>query len=169
MLVGTTGCGLRIDSGPVPSPTPAAPTTDELARERVAAQADQLINLAVAVRRLRPDLAGALAEVVTDHAAHGRALRPVAAPGTTTPVPLPTEFTPRILSPSVLTPATALPALLAAERAAAGTALADLAAVSPMTARLLASVAAARQVHITLLSAAAAKHPPRAAPKKRPR
>ena len=136
VVAATTGCGLRLESGPAPAPTPEPPTVDELARERAAAQADRLLALVAAVRRTRPDIARELAQVAADHRAHAAALRP--SPTTST-----------VLEP----PLTAVPTLVAAERAAVSAVLADLAAESPSTARLLASVVAALQVHVDLLSA----------------
>gem|GEM_PF-5774639 len=140
VLAGTTGCGLRLESGPVPAPTPEPPTVDELARERAAAQADRLLALVAAVRRTRPDIARELDLVAADHRAHAAALRP--SPATSTvPAPPPTAVP------------TAVPTLVSAERAAVRAVLGDLPAVSPSTARLLASVAAALQVHVDLLDA----------------
>ena len=137
IVVGTTGCGLRLESDPAPIPTPAPPTVDELARERVAAQADRLLALVAGVRRTRPDLARELGQVAAGHRAHTAALRPGPA-----------------ASPSLASPTTAptLPALLTAERAAVSAVLVELPAVSPSLARLLAGVAAALQVHVELLS-----------------
>ena len=136
IVVGTTGCGLRLESDPAPIPTPAPPTVDELARERVAAQADRLLALVAGVRRTRPDLARALGQVAAGHRAHTAALRP--GPAVSPP-------------PTPPTPPT-LPVLVTAERAAVSAVLVELPAVSPSLARLLAGVAAALQVHVELLS-----------------
>lgn len=146
VVVGTTGCGLRLESGPAPTPTPVPPTVDELARERAAGWADRLLALVAAVRRTRPDLAGELAQVAANHRAHAAALRPTptaSTSATVTAAPAPT----------------AVPTLVAAERAAVSAVLADLVTVSPSTARLLASVAAALQVHVDLLGAAPTRPP----------
>lgn len=142
---------------------------DELARERVAARADVLLALVSAVRLARPDTSRQLAVVAADHRAHAAALRPApvapsqSASAATAPAPnvTPTVTAPKITAPKV-TARTAIGVLTAAERAGAGTALADLEAVGPATARLLASVAACRRVHVEVLSAVpatASRHP----------
>ena len=140
IVVASSGCGLRLESGPAPIPTPAPPTVDELARERVAAQADHLLALVAGVRRTRPDLTRELGQVAAGHRAHTAALRPGPAVSPTPASPTPTPSPPT------------LPALLAAERAAVSAALVELPAVTPSLARLLAGVAAALQVHVELLS-----------------
>ena len=140
IVIGTTGCGLRLESGPAPIPPPAPPTVDELARERVAAQADRLLALVAGVRRTRPDLTRELGQVAAGHRAHTAALRPGS-----TPSPTPASLTPT-------TSLTTLATLLTAERAAVSAVLVELPAVTPSLARLLAGVAAALQVHVELLS-----------------
>ena len=140
IVIGTTGCGLRLESGPEPIPPPAPPTVDELARERVAAQADRLLALVAGVRRTRPDLTRELGQVAAGHRAHTAALRPGS-----TPSPAPASLTPT-------TSLTTLATLLTAERAAVSAVLVELPAVTPSLARLLAGVAAALQVHVELLS-----------------
>lgn len=137
---------------------------DELARERVAARADVLLALVSAVRLARPDTSRQLAVVAADHRAHAAALRPApvapsqSASAATAPAP---NVTPTVTAPKI-TARTAIGVLTAAERAGAVTALADLDAVGPATARLLASVAACRRVHVEVLSAVpatASRHP----------
>ena len=143
VAAGTTGCGLRLESGPAPAPTPEPPTADELARARAEVQTARLLALVAGVRRTRPDIARELDQVAADHRAHAAALRPSpTAPTAAAPPP---------------TAVAALPALIAAEQAAARTALADLTAVGPTTARLLASVGAALLVHVDLLGAVATR------------
>lgn len=144
IVIGTTGCGLRLESGPAPIPPPAPPTVDELARERVAAQADRLLALVAGVRRTRPDLTRELGQVAAGHRAHTAALRPGSTPSPT-PSPTPASLTPT-------TSLTTLATLLTAERAAVSAVLVELPAVTPSLARLLAGVAAALQVHVELLS-----------------
>ncbi len=169
LLFGTTGCGLRLQGGPTPSPTLAAPGADELARARAEAQAQRLLALVSAVRRQRPDLSSELALVAADHRAHAAALRapeagraaptsaaartPEAA-GTTAAAGTPGSTHTKGAPPSVpaVSARTALVTLLGAERVGQASALGDLQVVGPSTARLLASVAAALQVHVDLLS-----------------
>lgn len=135
----TSGCGLRFETDPLPPAPPAPPTIDELARERAAALAAGLLAFVSAVRRTRPDAARALDAMAADHRAHLAALRPAS----TTPAP-PVLSTP--VPPTVL-------ALVRAEQAAARSALADVTPTGATTARLLASVAASLQVHVSLLTA----------------
>ena len=139
MLLLTSGCGLRLESGPPAPLPPAPPTVDELARERAATRAAQLLVLVAGVRKSRPDAGRALAALDVDHRAHLAALSPVPAALTSTP--------------TAATPAPSLPRLLAAERSAAAAALADVAGTGATTARLLASVAASLQVHVVVLHA----------------
>lgn len=151
MVSTSAGCSLRLErAGPRPAPTPTPTLTpDDVARARLAATADVLGAAALALQRARPALRAALAVVVADHRAHAVAARPMAA-GSGSPA---TARTPTSTPPSVTraTPGPTLAALIAAEQAAATAALADLADVGPVTARLLASVAAALQVHVELL------------------
>lgn len=166
-LAATTGCGLRIDTGPAPAPAPLPPSPDELARERAAAAADRLLSSTLALRLVRPDVGPQLTRIAAEHRAHAEALRPVpaaaASPTATTtstsaptgersdPRPSPTATGSRSGDPA---PDASDPVrLAAAERTAANAALTELSAVSPAAARLLASVAAARLVHADLLAA----------------
>ena len=140
-LLATSGCGLRLETDPPAPLPPAPPTVDELARERAAVRAAQLVGLVAAVRGSRPDAARALVPLDADHRAHLAALRVTpSAPSTPTAAATPG-------------PAATVTRLLAAERAAAAAALADVAGTGATTARLLASVAASLQVHVRVLRA----------------
>ncbi|WP_426566543.1 hypothetical protein ACPPVT_08370 [Angustibacter sp. McL0619] len=142
------GCSLRIGE-PDADPTMPAAGGDELARERVALQSDQLAASAMRAASLRPDAARQLAVIVQQHREHAAALRPVqpsASSGTTASSGLPTDT-----DPSGATAATALTKQAAAERAGASAIEPELARVSGDVARLLASVAACRTVHAATL------------------
>lgn len=153
VLSGTTGCRLRLESEPPAAPTPP-PTADELVRDVVAGQANRLLALTASVRGSGPAAQRTLALLAAHHRAHARALRPVP---TSTPVGTPT--------PTRVPGRADLRDLADAERAASGAALTPLAKVSPETARLLASVAAARQVHVDLLAGAGQGIAPVTAPR----
>jgi hypothetical protein len=130
------------------------PGPDELARERVAQDADALRALAARAGALLPADRKLLAAVAADHRAHATALRPASGTGSsarTSAGGSPTSPSPT--SPPAVTAATALPALVRAERAAAAAATAELDRVSGDVARLLASVAASRSLHVRMLSA----------------
>jgi len=157
------GCGVRVGSPAGPAtPAPAGP--DELARERVARDADALLALVTRVAAARPTDRALLRAVAADHRAHAAALRPSAAPDPSSPVtPGPGSASTGSLStgglstgsPSTgpaLTARDALPALARAERAAASAATAELERVSGDVARLLASVAASRSLHVALVT-----------------
>src|SRR5215217_4317301 len=79
------GCGVRVGSPAGPAtPAPAGP--DELARERVARDADALLALVTRVAAARPTDRALLRAVAADHRAHAAALRPSAAPNPSSPV-----------------------------------------------------------------------------------
>ena len=139
------GCGLRVGSPAAPV-APVSAGADELARERVARDADALLALATRAAALRPADRAVLASVAADHRAHAAALRPPAGPASSGPTG-PAAATPAI------TAATALAALARAERTAAAAATAELERVGGDAARLLASVAASRSLHASLLVA----------------
>jgi hypothetical protein len=142
------GCGVRVGSRTGPA-TPVPPGADELARERVARDADALLALATRAAALRPADRALLAAVAADHRAHAAALRP-APPGSATPAS-PAASPPADGAP--VTAAGALPTLVRAERAAAAAATAELDRVGGEVARLLASVAASRSLHVALVTA----------------
>jgi hypothetical protein len=175
------GCHVRVGS-PEQAQPPATAGADELARERVARDADALGALAARTRALVPAVRAALGALVADHRAHAAALRPAPPPSSRTTstgaAPSPGSATPagsagtsspagRASVPAVpaLTPATALPALLRAERAAAASATAELDRVSGDVARLLASVAASRSLHVAVLEDLLAARSTTAAPR----
>lgn len=139
------GCGVRVGS-PGVRVAPPAPGPDELARERVARDADALLDLATRGARLRPADRAVLATVAADHREHAAALRPPA--GST---PSATHRGTAAVPP--ITAANALAALARAERTAAAAATAELERVSGEAARLLASVAASRSLHVAVLTA----------------
>jgi hypothetical protein len=155
----TAACGLRIGSpprGPARSRAPA-PSTDEQALGRALQHADGLAAAYDRAVLVRPDLATALRQLGSDHAAHVRVLRPLAGPAaasaasagtSTTPTSSPT---PSSAAPDQLTAATALSLLAQTERAATAAALTDLEQISAPAARLLASVAACGTAHVGLL------------------
>ena len=163
VAAGTTallaGCGVRVGSPAGPAtPAPAGP--DELARERVARDADALLALVSQVAAARPADRALLRAVAADHRAHAAALRPSAASNSSSPAP-PGPGSASTGVPSTGRPSTgpalaardALPALARAERAAASAASAELERVSGEVARLLASVAASRSLHVALVTA----------------
>jgi hypothetical protein len=139
------GCAVRLESDPPPSPTPAPPGADELARERVAATSDRLADLVVAAVAARPELSRALDPVTQAHRAHAVALRPPATVGGSSP------STSALPTPNA-TSADPLAALLAGERSAAAATAGELAGVGPGTARLLASVGAAQALSADLVA-----------------
>ena len=141
-----TGCGVRVGAPEGPA-APPAPGPDELARERVARDADALRALATRAAALVPAERVLLRSVAADHSAHAAALRPAAAAGSATASAASSPAT----SPA-LTAATALVVLVRAERAAAAAATAELERVSGDVARLLASVAASRALHVSRLA-----------------
>jgi hypothetical protein len=177
-----TGCGIRVGS-PSARTEPAPPGPDELARERVAKDADALRVLAVRAAALLPADRRLLAAVAADHRAHATALRPAPVPGSSgrtsagaspaVPSPSTSSTSPTSSTPPsapsatsatsppasgstpALTAGTALPALVRAERAAAAAATAELDRVSGDVARLLAAVAASRSLHVRALTARA--------------
>jgi hypothetical protein len=177
-----TGCGIRVGS-PSARIEPAPPGPDELARERVAKDADALRVLAVRAAALLPADRRLLAAVAADHRAHATALRPAPVPGSSgrtsagaspaVPSPSTSSTSPTSSTPPsapsatsatsppasgstpALTAGTALPALVRAERAAAAAATAELDRVSGDVARLLAAVAASRSLHVRALTARA--------------
>jgi hypothetical protein len=142
------GCGVRVGS-PAGTATPVPPGADELARERVARDADALLALATRAAALRPSDRALLAAVAADHRAHAAALRQ--APATSAAPASPAPAGPPV------TAAGALPALVRAERAAAAAATAELDRVGGEVARLLASVAASRSLHVALVTARLAR------------
>jgi len=142
------GCGVRVGSRTGPA-TPVPPGADELARERVARDADALLALATRAAALRPADRALLAAVAADHRAHAAALRQ--APATSAAPASPAPAGPPV------TAAGALPALVRAERAAAAAATAELDRVGGEVARLLASVAASRSLHVALVTARLAR------------
>jgi hypothetical protein len=152
-LTSLTGCGVRVGAPgrAAESPTPGP---GELARERVARDADALRALATRAAALVPADRVLLRSVAADHSAHAAALRPAAAPGSATASATSSPAT----SPA-LTAATALPVLVRGERAAAAAATAELERVSGDIARLLASVAASRALHVSRLASRSAHAP----------
>jgi hypothetical protein len=168
-----SSCGVRVGSPSRPA-APPPPGPDELARERVAEDADALRALAARAAALVPADRALLGAIAADHRAHAAALWPAFAAGrsvgttagsasSSTSGSAPTSATSAGVPPSdgspttrgtpvPLTAATALPALLRAERAAAAAATAELDRVSGDVARLLASVAASRSLHVRTLT-----------------
>jgi hypothetical protein len=164
-----SGCGVRLGS-PSRLSSPEPPGPDELARQRVAQDADALRALAARAGALLPADRKLLAAVAADHRAHATALRPASAAGPSAgrsagtsaggsvtsagfPSPTPRTSPGATTSVTALTAATALPALVRAERAAAAAATAELDRVGGDVARLLASIAASRSLHVRTLSA----------------
>lgn len=143
-LLGVAGCSVRVGQPAVP-PTSPAPGPDELARDRTAGAALALAADALATAAARPDAAALLGAVADQHRAHAQALRP-SSTASTTPTTSSTTSPPGTTSP----PAT-LAVLAQRERAAARAAQAELADVTPGTARLLASVAACRTLNAARL------------------
>lgn len=144
-MAAVAGCSLRIGQPAAGARTPA-PDADELARERAAADADQLGATARSAARVRPADARTLLRIAADHVAHAVALRAVST--------VAGAVTPTVTARS-LTRAEVLPAQAAAERTAIAAIERDLPVVSADVARLLASVAASRAVHadeLTLLA-----------------
>lgn len=138
------GCTLRIGQPDVEPALP--PSADELALARAAADADVLAAGAREAAALRPDVAAVLLVIARQHVDHVRALRPASAPGATSATASATPAPP-------LTPASAVPAQRSAEQAAVSAVEADLPKASGEVARLLASVAACRAVHVAQLAA----------------
>lgn len=149
-----TGCRVRLEQEPLRTPPPL--TDDELARDRAAEEAEDLLDLLDEVRTLRPDASALLGRIATDHQAHLSALR--LPPSTTTPSPKPTATatgtatgtataTPTLSRTSALT-------FLAQRETAAGERLRGaLGPVSGDLARLLAGIAASRACHADALTA----------------
>jgi hypothetical protein len=151
----SAGCSLRFGQ-PEAAPEPAAPTADEQARARAARDAEALAVLATWTATFVPSAARALRTIIEEHRAHVGALR-VADAATDSP---------RGAAAGAPTPATsstpssrrsALHALAAREHLAVSAVETDLAAVGPDLARLLASVAACREVHVSVLAQLAAR------------
>jgi hypothetical protein len=131
---------------------------DELARERVALQADQLAASATQAAAVRPDAARQLTTIAQQHREHAAALRPVQPSSSATSGSRPsTVVTSSPASPSPAAAAAALTGQATAERKAAGAVEPELAKVSGDVARLLASVAACRFVHAVTLEQLSAK------------
>lgn len=151
------GCSLRL--GQPDERSDEGPSVDEQARARAAADADVLAVAARAAAQLRPDLAPTLQVIARQHAEHALALRPASrgdsATGSATgPTTGPATGPTRTARP--LTRSTALSEQRAAEQAAVSAVEADLVRVSGDVARLLASVAACRAVHVAQLDQVAA-------------
>jgi len=145
---------------------PAAPDADQLAVDRAVASARQLRANALALTA-NPTLAPLLRLITADHEAHLRALGAeppatgpgagVATTGSTTPTPTAGRSGPTAsLQPGAGTPG----AVIAAEWAAARTALRDGESTTPVFAVLLCRIAAARASHADLLSHALGRPAP---------
>jgi len=147
----TSGCRLRVGDPPEPRRQAAPePTADELALGRADVRAGQLAGLYAQAAGLRPDLAAVLRQLAADHSAHGTALKALLVSSSPTTASSPSG-NPSPTSPP-LSGTTLLSALAQAERSSTSAALADLAAVSPAAARLLASIAACSSAHLTVLA-----------------
>jgi hypothetical protein len=148
----TSGCRLRVGE-PAESPHQAVPepTADELALGRADDRAGRLATLYAQAARLRPDLDAVLRQLAADHAAHGQALKALLVSSSS---PTGTSSPSATTSPTSppLTATTLLSALGQAERSSIAAGLADLAAVTPAAARLLASIAACSSAHLTVLA-----------------
>jgi hypothetical protein len=122
-----TGCGIRVGS-PSARTEPAPPGPDELARERVAKDADALRVLAVRAAALLPADRRLLAAVAADHRAHATALRPAPVPGSSgrtsagasPAVPSPSTSSTSSTSPTSSTPPSAPSATSATSPPASG-------------------------------------------------
>ena len=148
----TGGCGLDLGQvrwGQAPPPPEPTPGPDELARRRATSSAQRLEGAVAAALAVRPDLEQLLSAVAAEHAAHREALGPLgdAPPPSSSPAPVPAD---------------PVADLLSLELEAAGEPLADVVGVGPGLARLLASVAASRAVHASLLAGALGQPPPTA-------
>lgn len=142
------GCRLQLEQDAVV--TPPAPTADELARRRAAADADRLLELIGDARRLRLDAAAVLGRIATDHQAHLAAL--VLPASVTTPSPKPTAgATASATATPAMTRASALAVLAAAETSSAARVRDDLQDVSGDLARLLGSIGASLDCHADAL------------------
>jgi hypothetical protein len=130
--------------------TPAGASRDELARERAAADAEVLAAAAVRAARVAPSAARLLRTIADEHRAHATALRAgAAATPTTSPSSTASSSAASTATPS--SPAAALRSLAAREQQTVTAIEGDLGAVGGALARLLASVAACRSVHVALL------------------
>ncbi len=154
------GCSLRLGQ-PEEAPGRSGPTPDELARDRAADDADALARAAVLTARSAPAAARRLRTIAEENRAHAAALRagrPAAATApssTADPSPAGSPGSSSTAAPPDA--ASALRALAARERTAAAAVERDLAGVSGDAARLLASVAASRTVHVAVLGQLAAQ------------
>ena len=158
LLAVVGACSVRVGQ-PDSDPTMPAAGADELARERVAVQSDQLAASATQAATVRPDAARQLAAIARQHREHATALRPVQPSSSAAASPSSTRA-PATGGPTAPSPAAAASALTrqaTAERKGASAVEPELGKVSGDVARLLASVAACRTVHAATLEQLSAR------------